>query len=174
MLKMPLTFTKKIAIGLFFFSLLLFSLLILLKVNFDRQAVFLCQAVSNDPVLTMEECPAHKDGTSWILMVAFGITFLIFSSGIYLWLVSPKEVNSNGGGIVIKPIVEIDTSRFNEEELMIYASLQENHGSMYQSDLIKKTGMTKVKITRVLDKLEHEDKIVERKRRGMTNLVVLK
>ena len=44
---------------------------------------------------------------------------------------------------------------------------------MYQSSLMKETGFSKVKTTRVLDRLETK-KILERKRRGMTNLVVLR
>ncbi|MBI4983154.1 MarR family transcriptional regulator [Candidatus Woesearchaeota archaeon] len=46
-------------------------------------------------------------------------------------------------------------------------------GSAYQSDLIKETRLTKVKVTRILDKLEGRG-LIERKRRGMTNIVILK
>ena len=46
-------------------------------------------------------------------------------------------------------------------------------GSVYQSDIIKETKLTKVKVTRILDKLEGK-KLIDRKRRGMTNIVVLK
>jgi uncharacterized membrane protein len=44
---------------------------------------------------------------------------------------------------------------------------------MYQSDLIKETEFSKVKITRILDKMESKD-VIDRKRRGMTNIIVLK
>jgi uncharacterized membrane protein len=43
---------------------------------------------------------------------------------------------------------------------------------MYQSDLVKETKLTKVKITRILDKMEAK-KIIKRQRRGMTNIVFL-
>ena len=46
-------------------------------------------------------------------------------------------------------------------------------GTIFQSELAEKTGLGKVKVTRVLDKLEGKG-IVERKRRGMTNVVILK
>ncbi len=46
-------------------------------------------------------------------------------------------------------------------------------GSIYQSDLVKELKLTKVKTTRLLDKLEGKG-LIERKRRGMTNIVVLK
>jgi hypothetical protein len=46
-------------------------------------------------------------------------------------------------------------------------------GSIYQSDLTKELNLTKVKVTRLLDRLEGKG-LIERKRRGMTNVVVLK
>jgi uncharacterized membrane protein len=50
--------------------------------------------------------------------------------------------------------------------------LREN-GSVYQSDIVRETKQSKVKITRILDQLEGKG-LIERKRRGMTNIVVLK
>ena len=44
---------------------------------------------------------------------------------------------------------------------------------MFQSELVEKTGHTKVKMTRILDKLEAKG-LIERRRKGMTNLVFLK
>ena len=67
----------------------------------------------------------------------------------------------------------IDNSKLDEEEKLIYNILKNKNGSAYQSDLIKETGFSKVKITRILDKLELSE-ILERKRRGMTNIVVLR
>jgi len=45
--------------------------------------------------------------------------------------------------------------------------------AVFQADLIEKTGFGKAKMTRIIDRLEGQG-IVERKRRGMTNVVVLK
>ena len=59
-----------------------------------------------------------------------------------------------------------------EEKIIMDIVLREN-GSTYQSDLIKETGKSKVVITRLLDKLEGKG-LIERKRRGMTNMVILK
>ena len=63
--------------------------------------------------------------------------------------------------------------RLDEEERVIVEKIKEKEGSIYQSDLIKETSFSKVKMTRILDKLESKG-IVEKKRRGMTNIVVLK
>ena len=40
------------------------------------------------------------------------------------------------------------------------------------SDLIKESGMNKVKVSRILDRLEGKG-LIDRKRRGMTNIVIL-
>jgi uncharacterized membrane protein len=61
----------------------------------------------------------------------------------------------------------------SEEEKLIVNLLKESEGTIYQSELVDKTGFTKVKVTRILDRLEGK-KIIERKRRGMTNIVILK
>ena len=44
---------------------------------------------------------------------------------------------------------------------------------MFQRDLMEKLEIGKVKTTRLLDKLESKQ-IIERKRRGMNNIIVLK
>ena len=61
----------------------------------------------------------------------------------------------------------------NEEEKQIFFKVKENKEEIYQSELIALTGLSKVKITRILDKLEQQQ-IIERKRRGMTNRITLK
>ena len=51
--------------------------------------------------------------------------------------------------------------------------IQENSGAMFQADIMEKLNIGKVGMTRMLDKLEAKQ-IIERKRRGMNNIVVLK
>jgi uncharacterized membrane protein len=46
-------------------------------------------------------------------------------------------------------------------------------GAILQSELINQTNFSKVKVSRILDKLEAKG-LIERKRSGMSNLVVLK
>ena len=59
-----------------------------------------------------------------------------------------------------------------DDESMVYSLLAKS-GAMLQSDLVQKSGIQKVRMTRILDKLEAKQ-LVERQRRGMTNLVKLK
>jgi uncharacterized membrane protein len=60
----------------------------------------------------------------------------------------------------------------DEERKVMNIILREN-GSVYQSDVIKETNLTKVKVSRILDKLEGRG-LIERKRRGMSNIIIQK
>lgn len=61
----------------------------------------------------------------------------------------------------------------NTEEKEIMNLLIKNKGNIYQSKLVEFTDFNKVKVTRILDGLEGKG-IIERKKRGMTNMVILK
>jgi len=110
--------------------------------------------------------------------LSFAIAGLVF--GIGLFLILSKE---NEKIIIkkIKPEANLEPKKFNKnslknlnkEEADVMNLLLENKGNMYQSDIIEKTNLNKVKITRILDALEAQN-LIERKRRGMTNVVMLK
>ena len=59
------------------------------------------------------------------------------------------------------------------DEKEIYNLVVASEGTIFQSTLTEKSGLSKVKITRILDKLEGKG-LVTRIRRGMTNVVILK
>ncbi len=63
--------------------------------------------------------------------------------------------------------------KLDEEERAILEFVIDGEGTALQSELVEKTGLGKVKVTRVLDSLEVKG-LVERRRRGMTNVIVLK
>ncbi len=60
----------------------------------------------------------------------------------------------------------------SNEERHVMNRLIDSQGSLFQSDLVDEAH-TKVKVTRILDRLEGKG-LIERKRRGMTNIVLLK
>ncbi len=71
-----------------------------------------------------------------------------------------------------KQVKHIDLSSYRPVEKQVYNIIKE-HNAIFQADLIEKTGLTKATMTRIIDKLEGHG-LVERKRRGMTNVVILK
>ncbi len=59
----------------------------------------------------------------------------------------------------------------NPEERSVLEKVKDSDGVMFQAELVEQTGFSKVKVTRILDNLEHAG-LVERRRRGMSNVVV--
>ncbi|MEK6933719.1 MAG: MarR family transcriptional regulator [Nanoarchaeota archaeon] len=116
-------------------------------------------------------CPAYRtiNQQTYLALAIVGILFII---GFVLIFSKPKEK------IVIRKIKEteekrkINVSDFTSDERTVLKIIQQE-GTIFQADLIEKTGFGKAKITRILDRLEGRS-VIDRKRRGMTNVVVLK
>lgn len=157
--------TKQAGWTLIILSFLLILLVAKIKVDHDQRDTFLCQAYHQIPDADMTQCPVHQSNTSWYFMLGFVVLAALGILGIIL-LLPPRKMETTAPK-------KADLSKLDEEEKKIYALLQQKEGSMYQSDLVKETGFTKVHITRILDKLEGKG-ILERKRRGMTNIVVVR
>lgn len=104
--------------------------------------------------------------------LALGIVGLLVIVGLVLIFSKPQKE------IIVKRVKErqhkkkIDTTGLKPEEKKVLDLVQENR-AIFQAELIEKTEFGKAKMTRIIDKLEGKG-FVERKRRGMTNIVVLK
>lgn len=64
-------------------------------------------------------------------------------------------------------------SDLNGDEKQVLERIIEAQGTVFQSNLVEKTKFAKVRVTRILDKLEGRG-LIERRRRGMSNMVILK
>jgi len=104
--------------------------------------------------------------------LALAIAGLLIILGLVLIFTKPSEK------IVIRRVKEtrtkknFDLSTLKKEERKVFNLLVENR-AVFQADLIEKTGFGKAKMSRIIDRLEGQG-LVERKRRGLTNVVVLK
>jgi uncharacterized membrane protein len=147
-------------------SIILIVMLGIIKMNIGVQEAFLCEAVHSHPDLGIDQCPVHTSNTSWPIDIAFGIAFLILGIGLYI-------VFTKGRILPTEPPSSEDISKLDKDERRIYDILKQNKGSAFQGHIVKETGFSKVKTTRILDRMENRH-IIERKRRGMANVVVLK
>ena len=115
-------------------------------------------------------CTMYKsiEVQTWISGILIAIVFII---GVVLFFSKPKE------RIIIKTKKEkkkvIDKSKLDKNEKQVIDILQQENGAIFQGTLMEKLNIGKVGITRLLDKLEAKQ-LIERKRRGMNNIVVLK
>jgi len=68
---------------------------------------------------------------------------------------------------------KIDFEGLDKDEKKVVRLLETENNAVFQASLMEKLGIGKVKTTRLLDKLEAKQ-IIERKRRGMNNIIILK
>lgn len=105
---------------------------------------------------------------TWLSLAIAGIILVI---GLFIIFVKPKEK------IIVKTIREKrekkDYSSLDKDEKKVIDLLLNEGNAVFQASLMEKLEIGKVKATRLLDKLEAKQ-LVERKRRGMNNIVVLK
>lgn len=106
---------------------------------------------------------------TWMSLAIVAIILII---GVVIMLTKPKET------IVIKKVKEkikkekLDLSKLDKDEKAVIKLLQKEN-AIFQKTLMETLNIGKVKTTRLLDKLEAKQ-FIERKRRGMNNVVVLK
>lgn len=103
--------------------------------------------------------------------LALSIVGVLIVFAFVLIFTKPREK------VVVKKIKsrkkKIDKSKLDVKEKKVITLLEKENGAIFQSTLKEKIGIGKVGMTRLLDKLEAKQ-LVERKRRGMNNMVVLK
>jgi len=98
--------------------------------------------------------------------ISTGLIIFILSIGVYFFFSEKFEKKSkNNHSHLLK--------KLNDDEKFLLDKIKDADGTIFQSELVDKTEFNKVKVTRILDRLEGL-KIIERKRRGMTNIVILK
>jgi TM2 domain-containing membrane protein YozV len=114
--------------------------------------------------------------------VSIGIMIFIIIIGLYLIFFSKEEkiitkIKTFKPQVEPKKITKENYQKvmntLNQDEKVVLQKIIESQGTIFQSDLVDKTKFTKVKVTRILDNLEGRG-LIERKRRGMTNAVILK
>ncbi|MBI4438715.1 MarR family transcriptional regulator [Candidatus Woesearchaeota archaeon] len=167
-----MTATRNIGIALIATSIALMLFLAAIKINSDEQAAYLCDAFHQNQ-LDMSECPAHKKSNTWFIIPSFALAFAILLSGAYMAFMAKETMTEEAPHLAQSTARKPANPNLEGEEKQVYTLIAESNGSMYQSDLAKETGYSKVKTTRILDKLESKG-LIERRRRGMTNIVVLK
>ena len=106
--------------------------------------------------------------------VGYFLSFVILIIGIFLVIYGGKpeptpEPEPSGKKDKWDDVVK--TLKGDEKE--IYENIMASEGVIFQSDLVEHSGFPKAKVSRILDKMEARG-LLERKRRGMANAVVLK
>jgi len=161
---MKMNKTRLISTGIISLSLILFILFFMLTDEIMKAQAIECQQVCG--VSMPEECP-HTQSIPPVSYIGFTISFLILLAGIYLWVNSEKAIGREN------KIPKTVMKSLSKDEKKVFEIIVNSGGAVFQSELIEKTGFSKAKVSRILDKLEVKN-LVERRRRGMTNIVIVK
>jgi uncharacterized membrane protein len=104
-------------------------------------------------------------------LLSLSIIIIVLIIGIVIMFTKPKEK------IIVKTVKKKlkkkDYSSLDKDEKKVIDLLLNEGKAIFQASLMEKLDIGKVKTTRLLDKLEAKQ-LIERKRRGMNNIVVLK
>lgn len=157
--------TKIFGFGIILLSFVLFFTLYTITKNIQ---VLNAELHKNCP-LPPGVCPYTKSVPTE-LTIGFLITTLMFGSGAYLVLMERgvERTITEKKHRFTKAVKTLE-----QDEKKIYDMIVNSDGFIFQNELKEKLGFSKVKVTRLLDKLEGKG-LVERRRRGMSNAVVLK
>ncbi len=90
----------------------------------------------------------------------------LFAVGVYFYLKKkPEEIALKNARKKVKGL--------GKEESKVFDLVVSADGMIFQNELVQRSQLSKVKVTRLLDRLESKG-LIERRRRGMTNVVLLK
>ena len=115
------------------------------------------------------QCPitAHIPLASYIGAVLLAIIFIL---GI-------KVALKSGAAEKMRKEADDKAKRFVKalkgDEKKAYEMIMASQGAIFQSELVEKMGYSKVRVSRILDKMEGQD-LIERRRRGLANMVLIK
>ncbi|MBD3156076.1 MAG: MarR family transcriptional regulator [Candidatus Aenigmarchaeota archaeon] len=116
-----------------------------------------------------DTCPM-SGGVPLETYVALTLTVMMGVFGVVLMLRSRKldtmKVKKNKR--ISRMIKKLD-----DDQKKLYNLVEDSEGVIFQGDLVDESGFSKSKVSRTLDKLEGKG-LIERKRRGMSNVIVLK
>lgn len=124
------------------------------------------QACDHGSSCTMYDTIAMQTGLSLIIA---GLVLLI---GVFFIFSKENE------RVVIKTVMgrarkkRINLTGLGDEEKRVIGILKRERGAFFQKSVMEELECGKVKMTRIVDKLEAKG-LVERKRRGMNNILVL-
>ncbi len=106
----------------------------------------------------------HNNHESIISFLELLVSFLA-GLGFYLSLIKSERIIDQKS---------YDLTKISSEEKKVFYFVKENKDKgVYQSNIVEHFNFPKSKVSRILDKLEQLG-IIERKRRGMTNIIMLK
>jgi uncharacterized membrane protein len=155
--------TREAGFALITISIVLFFVMVSLTNQLNGYIHASCTHPEGEVCPMASELPiqSYAGFTLDFIIGGFGV-FLVYKSG------QTKKAHSQK-----KQELERNLKELDGDERKVYELISGSDGVVFQSDIVDKTQFPKVKVTRILDRMEHRG-LVERRRRGMSNIVLLK
>ena len=118
-------------------------------------------------------CPMHATMQTQKIVSYSLMGLLILAGLVIIFLIKDETVVKEMKKHLSNEEKHKKLENLDEEERKIMDIILKEDGSIFQSSLVNETKLSKVKVTRILDRLEGKQ-LIERKRRGMSNVVLLK
>ncbi len=115
-----------------------------------------------------ENCP-HRSGLPLASYVGFTSSSAILLVSLYLLFFRKREK----GILWIHQKNPKLLKSLGHDENTVFRVITDSGGAVLQREIIERTGFSKAKVSRILDRLEVKG-LVERRRSGMSNLVILR
>lgn len=119
---------------------------------------------------TLGYCPHRENSLPNTAVIGILLVIALVAVGA-LMLIKGKQVDKALS--MKKREWEQTLKTLDGDERAVYEIISASDGVVFQSDIVDKTKFPKTKVSRVLDRMEARE-IIERRRRGMSNVIVLK
>lgn len=142
--------------------------------NFSIEMIQLIDSEHGTSCMTFEGCP-HIAVLNQAY-VGYGLSLAILIIGLLMTIFGgcrPEDKPAPEKASQKKGKWEEALRTLTGDEKLVYEKIMVSDGVIFQSDLVEKSGFPKAKVSRILDRMEASG-LVERKRRGMSNAIVLK
>jgi len=166
--------TKKPMTGINYTGLILIALgltLLAMMYNFAMVTLQIIDSEHSGSCSTFETCP-HIVVLNQAYM-GYGLSAIILVIGVFLFAYVGRPAKTEASESEKKNKWEDKVRTLTGDEKLVYEKIIASNGVMFQSDLVEQSGFPKAKVSRILDRMEASG-LVERKRRGMANAIVLK
>jgi len=108
-----------------------------------------------------------------VFIIVFS-TILVCICSFYMFFMGFLGGRSGSGGLEsFESDVNFALRLLDGDQKMVFSLIVESGGEILQSELVRRTGFSRAKITRILNELEFKGLII-RRRYGMTNKIVVK
>ncbi len=127
------------------------------------------QFLHKDCSLPADICPFNTLVPSESIIGSL-ISAVLAGFGVFLIILGKREVKDK---IVGSKKIDQAAKQLIGDEKILYDAIFASDGTIFQTQLVEKSNLDKVRVSRALDKLEGKG-LIERKRHGMSNVIILK